>query len=67
MESNIFETHYEEYCRQIAELDFSSIKDILGIESKGKEAIIPFLGEDYIEKPFEIDNIVMRIDKILGG
>ena len=25
-----------------------------------------FLGEDYIEKPFEIDNIMMRIDKILG-
>ncbi len=25
-----------------------------------------FLGEDYIEKPFEIDNIMERIDKILG-
>ena len=25
-----------------------------------------FLGEDYIEKPFEIDNVVERIDKILG-
>jgi CheY-like chemotaxis protein len=25
-----------------------------------------FLGEDYIEKPFEIDNLVERIDKILG-
>ena len=48
MEANIFETHYEDYCRQIAELDFSSIKDTLGIESQDKEAIIPFLGEDYI-------------------
>ena len=48
MESNIFKTHYEDYCRQIAELDFSSIKDTLGIESQDKEAIIPFLGEDYI-------------------
>jgi CheY-like chemotaxis protein len=25
-----------------------------------------FLGEDYIEKPFELDNIMERIDKILG-
>jgi hypothetical protein len=48
MEANIFETHYEDYCRQIAELDFSSIKDTLGIEFQGKEAIIPFLGEDYM-------------------
>jgi len=48
MEANIFETHYEDYCRQIAELNFSSIKDTLGIEFQGKEAIIPFLGEDYI-------------------
>ena len=48
MEANIFNTHYEDYCRQIAELDFSSIKDTLGIESQDKEAIIPFLGEGYI-------------------
>jgi len=48
MEANIFETHYEDYCRQIAELDFSSIKDTLGIKFQGNEAIIPFLGEDYI-------------------
>ena len=48
MEANIFNTHYEDYCRQIAELDFSSIKDTLGIEFQGKEALIPFLGEDYI-------------------
>jgi len=25
-----------------------------------------FLGEDYIEKPFEIANVMERIDKILG-
>ncbi|MCP3891982.1 MAG: DUF3786 domain-containing protein [Desulfobulbaceae bacterium] len=47
MDANIFETHYEEYCRQIADLDFSSIKDILGIKLKGKEVTVPFLGEDY--------------------
>ena len=48
MEAVIFETHYKEYCRQIAGLDFSSIKDILGIELRGRDAVIPFFGEDYI-------------------
>ena len=48
MEATVFETHYEDYCRQIAELDFSSIKDTLGIEIRGQEAIVPFFGEEYI-------------------
>ncbi len=48
MEATVFETHYEEYCRQITELDFLSIKDILGIEIRGQEAIVAFLGEEYI-------------------
>ncbi|MCP4120034.1 MAG: DUF3786 domain-containing protein [Desulfobacteraceae bacterium] len=48
MDATIFDTHYEDYCRQIAGLDFSSIKDTLGIQLRGREAIIPFLGEDYI-------------------
>jgi len=48
MESTIFETHYEDYCRQIAKLDFSSIKDTLDIELSGQNAIIPFFDEKYI-------------------
>ncbi|OGR26470.1 MAG: hypothetical protein A2277_15965 [Desulfobacterales bacterium RIFOXYA12_FULL_46_15] len=48
MKATIFETHYKEYCRQIAGLDFSSIKDTLGIELRGHEAVIPFFGENYI-------------------
>ena len=48
MEATIFETHYNEYCRQIAGLDFSSIKDTLGIELKDHEAVISFFGENYI-------------------
>ncbi len=48
MEATVFEAHYTEYCRQITELDFSSIKDILGIEIRDQEAIVPFLGEEYI-------------------
>ena len=47
METNIFETHYEDYCRQIADLNFLSIKDTLGIELRGQKAIIPFLSEYY--------------------
>jgi hypothetical protein len=48
METTIFETHYEDYCRQIAELDFSSINRTLGIELRGQKVIVPFLGEEYI-------------------
>ena len=48
METTIFETHYKDYCRQIAELDLSSKKDILGIEIRDQKAVIPFFGEEYI-------------------
>ncbi|MCP4337716.1 MAG: DUF3786 domain-containing protein [Desulfobulbaceae bacterium] len=48
MDANIFETHYEDYCRQIADLDLSSIQDTLDIKIQGKETIIPFLGEYYM-------------------
>ena len=47
MEETIFETHYENYCRQIDELDFQSIKDTLDIKVSGTDAIIPFFGEKY--------------------
>ena len=48
MEATIFETHYEDYCRQIAELDFLSKKETLDIKLNGNDAIIPFFGETYI-------------------
>jgi hypothetical protein len=48
MEETIFETHYKDYCRQVAELDFSSIKNILGIEIRGREAIVPLFDDEYI-------------------
>ncbi len=48
METTIFETHYKEYCRQIAELDLSSKKDTLGIEIVDQKAVISFFGEEYI-------------------
>jgi hypothetical protein len=45
--SRVFETHYKDYCRQIAELDFSSIADTLGIEQHNDKVRIPFLNRDY--------------------
>ncbi len=48
MEAPIFKTHYEDYCRQIAELDFLSKKETLDINLRGNDAIIPFFGETYI-------------------
>lgn len=48
MESTVFEKNYENYLRQTTELDFPSIKDTLGIELRGQDAIVPFLGEDYM-------------------
>ena len=48
MDAATFENHYEDYCRQIGDLDFSSIKEILGIEVRGQSAIIPFFGDKYI-------------------
>jgi len=56
MDVTIFETHYEDYCRQIAKLDFSSIKDILDIELNGQNAIIPFFDEKYIVSKTGIAN-----------
>ena len=47
MKAPIFETNYENYISQIAKLDFSSIKDTLGIQLRGQEAVIPFWGEDH--------------------
>ncbi|MBA4320555.1 MAG: hypothetical protein C0412_19325 [Flavobacterium sp.] len=48
METSIFEAHYKDYCHQIAALNFSSMKDTLGLELRGQEAIVPFLDTHYI-------------------
>lgn len=45
--SGVFETHYKNYCDQIAGLDFSSIVDRLGIEQDGDQVRIRFLARDY--------------------
>ena len=45
--SEIFEKNYMEYCAQIADLDFSSLKETLGIKIDGDQIIIPFFDNDY--------------------
>lgn len=48
MDATIFEKHYENYCRQIGELDLQSKTETLDIKVNGNDAIIPFFGEEYI-------------------
>ncbi len=45
--SEIFEEHYRDYCRQIASVDFESIKERLGIQIKNNIAYIPFFNQTY--------------------
>lgn len=45
--SEIFEKNYLEYCAQIADLNFSSLKETLGIKIDGDHMIIPFFNNNY--------------------
>lgn len=45
--SEIFEKYYHDYCRQIAAVDFSSIKDKLGVEYDDHQILIRFLNREY--------------------
>ncbi len=47
--SDIFEKNYQQYCSQLAEIDFESINDRLGIEHDGDDRkVIPFFNEKYV-------------------
>lgn len=46
--SEIFEKNYRGYCAQIADLNFTPLKNKLGIEQDGNQMIIPFFGNDYV-------------------
>ena len=46
-ESDIFEKNYRDYCEQIAELDFDSLQERLGIKRTNDGLMIPMLGNDY--------------------
>ena len=45
--SEIFEKNYDQYCEQIANLDFSTIIKILGIEQNSSQILIPLLNKTY--------------------
>lgn len=45
--SDIFEKNYWDYCEQIADLDFDSLQERLGITGTNDGLMIPMLGNDY--------------------
>ncbi|MBU1341323.1 MAG: DUF3786 domain-containing protein [Proteobacteria bacterium] len=45
--SKIFENHYNDYCGQIAKLDFASITDTLGIEYDEDQMLVHFFNKAY--------------------
>ncbi len=45
--SEIFEKNYMEYCAQIANFNFISLKEKLRIKQDGNQIIIPFFDNDY--------------------
>lgn len=45
--SDIFENHYKDYCRQIASVNFASVKDRLDIQIENNIAHIPFFNQTY--------------------
>lgn len=45
--SEIFEKNYRQYCAQIANLNFTALKEKLGIEQDGDQVVIPFFDNDY--------------------
>jgi len=46
--SDAFEKNYQEYCAQMAKIDFESIKDELGIIHDGGRMLIPFFNIKYL-------------------
>jgi hypothetical protein len=46
-DSEIFEKNYMEYCAQIANLNFSSLTEKLGIKQDGDQMIVPFFNNNY--------------------
>ncbi|MFZ3046803.1 MAG: DUF3786 domain-containing protein [Desulfatirhabdiaceae bacterium] len=46
--SEIFEQHYNDYCAQIAKVDFGSVTDRLGIRKYGNQIQLSFFNKDYV-------------------
>ena len=49
--SSIFEETYQNYLTQLAGIDLASRADILGMEIKGGEAVVPLMGKTYRISP----------------
>ncbi len=47
-DSDIFEKNYNDYCAQVAKVDFGSITDRLGIRHFGNQIQLPFFNKDYL-------------------
>ncbi|MGE0082962.1 MAG: DUF3786 domain-containing protein [Desulfococcaceae bacterium] len=45
--SDIFEKHCQDYCHQMAKIDFEAVKNTLGIEQDGEKMFIPFFSTRY--------------------
>ena len=46
--SDVFKKHYQEYCAQMAAIDFNSIKEELGIIQSNDRMYIPFFNDKYV-------------------
>lgn len=49
--SEIFEHHYQDYLKQLAEVDFTSVNTILGLDQDGDRLTIPFFNSTYSLSP----------------
>ncbi len=47
-DSEIFEKHYNDYCDQIAKINFKVIKDRLGIRHYGDRMLLSFFNREYV-------------------
>lgn len=45
--SNIFQDHYENYLKRIAEIDLSLVKDTLGLQQKDNDFFLSFFHREY--------------------
>jgi len=45
--SSVFEKHYYDYVRQLADIDMAPLLPVIDIHMDGGTCIIPFFGEDY--------------------
>jgi hypothetical protein len=45
---NVFEQNWQEYCDQLAGIDYQTVMDILGLVSDGDRLLLPFFTKQYV-------------------